>query len=179
VIACSTQVDGFEEDIRAFIGEPDVNACESDAACSDGDPCNGVELCREEGCAPGAPPSCRDDDPCTLDLCEAGVGCVHPPVEDGTPCPDGDACNGAETCQAGTCKSGTPLVCDDGDACTQDACQADRGCIHNPIACGAKTEPVSGPIIGSGCATMPGPGVAWPLLAGILLFRPRRARAAS
>jgi hypothetical protein len=37
----------------------------------------------------------------------------------GTPCPDGDLCNGDETCgAAGQCVHGTPLVCNNGNPCT-------------------------------------------------------------
>ncbi|OWY63863.1 hypothetical protein B7486_50555, partial [cyanobacterium TDX16] len=45
-------------------------------------------------------------------------------------CDDGDACNGAETCVAGTCQPGTPLVCDDGNACTDDTCDPMLGCQY-------------------------------------------------
>src|SRR5205814_7264993 len=43
-------------------------------------------------------------------------------------------CNGAESCQSGTCTAGTPLNCNDGNACTTDACNAINGCTHTPIA---------------------------------------------
>ncbi len=52
---------------------------------------------------------CDDDNPCTLELCEAGI-CTFPPVPEGTPCPDGVFCNGAETCQGGQCIDG-PAPC--------------------------------------------------------------------
>ncbi len=39
-------------------------------------------------------------------------------------CDDGDVCNGAETCQAGACNSGTPLVCAPGQTCDSSA-----GCV--------------------------------------------------
>ena len=37
-------------------------------------------------------------------------------------CDDGRACNGSERCSVGACVSGTPMHCDDGVACTIDAC---------------------------------------------------------
>jgi len=37
-------------------------------------------------------------------------------------CDDGLYCNGAETCNAGTCIAGTAPNCDDGVGCTDDAC---------------------------------------------------------
>lgn len=48
----------------------------------------------------------------------------------GTSCSDGDACNGAETCnEMGACVAGAELDCDDGDPCTVDACDAESGCM--------------------------------------------------
>jgi hypothetical protein len=45
---------------------------------------------------------------------------------DGTPCPDGVFCNGAETCQSGTCSAGTdpcPVICDEAnDQCLFSGC---------------------------------------------------------
>ncbi len=37
-------------------------------------------------------------------------------------CDDGAFCNGAETCNAGSCESGTAVDCDDGVSCTNDSC---------------------------------------------------------
>ncbi|HKA31302.1 MAG TPA: hypothetical protein VKH82_18115 [Candidatus Binatia bacterium] len=33
----------------------------------------------------------------------------------------------------GTCVPGTAYACDDGDACTADACDGTGGCLHTPI----------------------------------------------
>jgi subtilisin family serine protease len=98
----------------------DADACTTDrcdhgrcahAQCDDGNACNGVETCDPQGggCVPGAE------------------------VPDGTPCPDATLCNGDETCVGGVCTSGPPLVCDDGDACTTNACAADTGCQFSPL----------------------------------------------
>lgn len=47
----------------------------------------------------------------------------------GSPCPDGNLCNGNETCDgAGACVPGTPLDCDDNDVCSQDSCSPTLGC---------------------------------------------------
>src|SRR5207244_3886198 len=47
-------------------------------------------------------------------------------------CDDHNVCNGIETCAAGTavCGRGTPLDCDDHDACTDDVCNPKSGCGH-------------------------------------------------
>src|SRR6185369_1066406 len=52
----------------------------------------------------------------------------------GTPmvCDDGIACNGVETCDTvtGACVPGTPPNRDDGNPCTDDACDNDFGCLY-------------------------------------------------
>jgi hypothetical protein len=56
----------------------------------------------------------------------------------GTPLTDGAACHTAcvdGACMAGACKGTTTQSCDDGDACTVDACNDSTGCIHVPLAC--------------------------------------------
>ncbi|MEI9939363.1 MAG: putative metal-binding motif-containing protein [Pseudomonadota bacterium] len=48
-------------------------------------------------------------------------------------CDTGDACAGAE-CREGSCVPLPPVVCDDNDACTQDACDAQSGkCSFTPV----------------------------------------------
>ena len=112
--------------------------CEQDAAgadCSDDDPCNGAEQCTGAGrCASGPPPTCNDENPCTVDSCAAGVGCTHTPQASAS-CSDGDACNGVERCDAaGVCQAGEPLACDDDNPCTVDLCQAQSGCVFTPAS---------------------------------------------
>lgn len=53
-----------------------------------------------------------------------------------TPCVDSTVCNGAETCSAGICVAGTPLVVDDNKVCTIDACNPSSGVSHTPRAAG-------------------------------------------
>ena len=45
-------------------------------------------------------------------------------------CDDGDPCNGEERCDAGECKPGEALSCDDGVSCTVDSCETGFGCLH-------------------------------------------------
>jgi subtilisin family serine protease len=73
---------------------------------------------------------CNDGTACTLDRCQ-GWTCVHEAVV----CDDGNVCNGIETCDAVSgCRYGVPPVCDDGDRCTRDTCEAARGCVAVPLA---------------------------------------------
>src|SRR5215475_2897491 len=48
---------------------PATPGCTSNAACSDGNFCNGTELCVAGACAAGTPPSCDDGVACTADSC--------------------------------------------------------------------------------------------------------------
>ena len=93
-----------------------------------------------------APPECAvdvdcdDKNPCTADACTGGV-CLHPPAPAGASCADQDLCNGNESCDgAGVCQPGTPVVIDDGDPCTTDACDAQTGQVtHAKLAACAPT----------------------------------------
>lgn len=104
-------------------------------SCSDGNPCNGLELCNSDRfCVAGTPPVVSDGNPCTADSCDPLLGVVHTPVPVGTSCSDGNVCNGVEVCAAGgVCVAGAPLVEDDGDPCTADACDPITGVSHTFI----------------------------------------------
>ncbi len=81
----------------------------------------------------GAYLSCDDLNSCTTDTCVSGTGCGHVTLLDGAPCNDGDACTSGDACIAGSCAKGVlPVSCDDGKACTTDACLPDKGCVHTP-----------------------------------------------
>jgi hypothetical protein len=97
--------------------------------CDDATVCNGAETCTAGVCGAGAPLACDDGNPCTSDSCDPIGGCQHAALPDGSSCDDATVCNGAETCSAGVCIPGTPLVCDDGNPCTDDACDSATGCF--------------------------------------------------
>jgi hypothetical protein len=84
--------------------------------------------------------SCDDNNPCTTDVCGTNGTCTNTRIAGCTACTsnahcdDGNACNGAETCQAGLCTAGTTLTCDDGDACTTDTCNPSSGCVNTRSA---------------------------------------------
>jgi len=81
--------------------------------------------------------------------CAACARCVHPGAPDvcdgqdndcngqadeepsaSASCQNGSVCDGQEYCSAGSCRSGTPLDCDDGNVCTDDSCDPAQGCVH-------------------------------------------------
>ncbi len=75
------------------------------ASCSDGDLCNGEEVCLLGECVAGTPLDCVDDDPCTDDVCSPTLGCLNDPWPDGYPCGDCMACEQG-VCQAADCDAG-------------------------------------------------------------------------
>jgi cysteine-rich repeat protein len=98
--------------------------------CDVAEVCDGVsDDCPADQVDPGL---CADGNPCTLESCVA-LECQIDPIASDTPCPDGDVCNGDETCQLGVCTSGMSLTCDDGEVCTADSCDPLGGCTNEPI----------------------------------------------
>lgn len=117
----------------------------NDAVCSNGNLCDGLEVCDPErplhdslGCVLGEAPACDDGFSCTTDSCDPSTGCVFTPVH--ANCDDQNACNGLELCLPALlghdergCLAGTPLVCDDSRSCTTDSCDPSLGCTNTPV----------------------------------------------
>lgn len=140
-------MDGCDESVRSCVFEG------NDATCSDGDACNGAEVCdpRVGGCRAASPLYCNDEDSCTLDSCDTAVGCVFEPRDlDG----DGyrDARCGGEDCDddprtGRTINPGAEEVCENG---RDDDCDGARDFYD------AECNPTN-----DDCATarvLPGPG---------------------
>ena len=129
--------------------------CKYEPVCSDGDKCT-IDSCNNGQCL--FLPLCDDGDPCTIDLCNADDDDDDGDDDDGDDddgddddgdgddgdgddgvcshvslCDDGDACTSDACDSTGACFY-TPLNCDDGDACTADTC--DSGiCLHERFCC--------------------------------------------
>ena len=107
-----------------------------DAACDDGSACSDGDWCVDGACQPGLPVDCQDDaNPCTAELCDRATGCAHVPL-DAIPCEDGDHCTLGDTCVHGACEGQATLTCDDGEACTSDACVPALGCVFAAVGDG-------------------------------------------
>lgn len=108
--------------------------------CDDNDPCTTDTCDPVQGCA-NETIMCDDGVSCTQDSCDPGTGqCIHVPND--TMCGDADACNGVETCDTAMgCLGGTPVVCNDGNACTQNVCNSGSGqCSHPAIVACASND---------------------------------------
>ena len=101
----------------------------NDAKCDDSNLCTLNDSCVEGSCVGSGGLDCDDDNPCTNDGCEPGLGCVH--TFNTAPCDDGDVCTPLDTCDGGECKGSGELSCDDLNVCTDDSCDSESGCVHS------------------------------------------------
>src|SRR5262249_34871179 len=71
----------------------------------------------------------------TAGTCARATGqCSNPTKPDDTPCYDGNACTRTDTCQAGACRGGNPVVCTASDLChTAGVCNPATGICSNPV----------------------------------------------
>ncbi|MBM4353519.1 MAG: hypothetical protein FJ109_06930 [Deltaproteobacteria bacterium] len=116
-------------------------------ACSDNDTCTDMDKCQNGQCA-GTLKKCDDGNPCTVDTCQPGAGCVSE-TSDGIPCSDGDECTTGDLCVDGVCTGGE-FVCGN---CGDQVCDGQETCESCPADCG--DCPVS-----DCCAPHEGPGCA-------------------
>jgi hypothetical protein len=155
---CNETTDSCESTPFVPCGD-DGNTCTDDVCNGTGTcthpPLPGGTVCRPaatgcdvaETCAGGGAPcpangfmpngtSCGDV--CTTNgTCQTGV-CTG-----GTPlvCDDNNACNGVETCTPFVgCQPGTPLDCVDGNSCTADQCNPSGGCSNPDLADGSTCD---------------------------------------
>ncbi|GJM23779.1 MAG: hypothetical protein DHS20C16_01940 [Phycisphaerae bacterium] len=111
----------------------------NDANCDNSLYCDGVETCDALlDCQAGTSVDCDDGVSCTDDSCNEGTETCDNVTNDSN-CDNDLFCDGAETCDALLdCQAGTPVNCDDGVGCTDDACnEGADSCDHvtNDINC--------------------------------------------
>ncbi len=68
----------------------EIVECLGDPACDDEDPCTGQEKCLANQCVAGIPLACSDGEFCNgIEVCDSDLGCISP----GNPCPDPGTCD--------------------------------------------------------------------------------------
>ncbi len=103
-------------------------------SCKDANTCDGDETCKGGKCTPPATFNCPSDgDACHAPSCDLQMQCSQK-LLDGSGCPDGNKCNGDETCKIGVCQAGVTPSCNDNNPCTIDDCDPATGCTHKPTA---------------------------------------------
>jgi hypothetical protein len=111
-----------------------VTGCRSVAkigSCDDGKVCTQGESCVGGVCAGGTPVLCDDGNQCTIDSCDAVVGCVSVVLGSGSACKPADPCQQAGVCDKANCVGGQAKDCSDGNPCTTDTCEPATGdCSH-------------------------------------------------
>ena len=107
----------------------------NDVTCNDGNFCTIGDHCSGGWCVSGLWLACKDDDPCTDDECDPGVGCTH--NNNVAFCNDGDLCTVLDICKEGDCVGGQQLQCNDDNPCTDNGCDPALGCtiVHNQDIC--------------------------------------------
>lgn len=97
-----------------------------------GNPCTGEGKCEGGECVDGDPVVCTPSDLCHgAGVCDPTTGvCSNPPLD----CDDGNACT-ADSCELdkGCVNKPIPSSCDDGNPCTADTCNPSGGCTHTGI----------------------------------------------
>jgi len=98
--------------------------CNNNGICEVGEDCNNCSndcIGRQTGrpqnrycCGDATCEVNENSDNCAVDC---AVACTFD-----SDCDDGSFCNGAETCDSGSCQPGTPVDCDDVVGCTDDSC---------------------------------------------------------
>ncbi|MFT7620914.1 MAG: hypothetical protein ACI9WU_000074, partial [Myxococcota bacterium] len=98
----------------------------------DGTVCTQKDVCTAGQCTGNNPIVCNDNNPCTTDVCDPAVGCLNNFSNDA--CDDGNKCTDGDVCVQGSCQSGPPKVCNDGNECMQVLnCSPLSGCAYAPL----------------------------------------------
>ena len=114
-----------------------IKSNDDGAPCDDDNPCTVGELCQNGGCLAGLPKACTSTDACQTVKCDQSDGkCKFTAKQDGLPCNDATVCSSADACSGGICL-GEVINCDDGNPCTNDACDDKKGCnsVASTVPC--------------------------------------------
>ena len=137
VVKCDTSLSNACQTMACDpkLGQCDLSYKVAGVACdADGDVCSIKDACDGKGkCGKGLQANCDDKNPCTVESCDAKLGCVH--SANANACnADDNACTVNDTCKDKVCVPGAAKGCDDKEPCTADACDKVSGqCSHKAI----------------------------------------------
>ena len=110
--------------------------------CDDNSACTRTDTCQAGTCTGTNPVTCTAQDQChDVGTCNPSTGtCSNPAKPNGATCDDNSACTRTDTCEAGTCTGGNPVVCTPTDQC-HDAgtCDPASGICSNPASADGRT----------------------------------------
>ncbi|MBO6934523.1 MAG: hypothetical protein JJ863_06100 [Deltaproteobacteria bacterium] len=131
-LSCAADID-CPSTVECSVGVCVDGACLQqldDESCGPGFVCDLLEGCTLPAGADGGPPCEPSESSCTNgmdDDCDGNVDCADSECAD-MACDDESVCTEGDTCSGAVCV-GTPIVCDDGNVCTDDSCDPFLGCV--------------------------------------------------
>ncbi len=129
VVVCDTSKDGACKVTACVVSSGDCKTtpkADGTPCDADGSVCTKADGCAAGTCTPGTADPCDDKNPCTTDSCNPKTGCDQTQNQ-GQCDADGSACTVDDACKLGSCVAGSAKVCDDGNPCTKDSCDAASG----------------------------------------------------
>ncbi len=122
----------------ACVSGKKVCGCKTDGDCQTGTPnlCQEPATCVAGSCVDGKDKSCptEGETECLGNVCDPTTGaCALVPKNEAKICDDGDPCSAQSSCKEGACLLLVATNCDDGNVCTNDACdpKVSGGCTHS------------------------------------------------
>jgi hypothetical protein len=140
--AHDTICDGIDDNCNGRVDEEYAPVCTGGGVtvCANGSVstvgCDDANACTTDGCSNGVcthSTACDDGNACTADSCDPVLGCGHV-SNTGASCNDGSACTTGDACTSSGACQGAAIAVDDGNVCTDDACDASTGVRHTIVA---------------------------------------------
>ncbi len=128
--ACDDDVACTADSCGALTGCQHLDS-QDGTTCDDGKVCTIADTCVGGACS--GITKCDDGQPCTDDVCDKIVGCLH--ADNEAVCDDGNVCTAGDKCAGGACAGGVQNTCDDGEPCTDDFCAGDCKHFNNSDDC--------------------------------------------
>ncbi len=153
-LACD---DGNECTTDSCLPDTGCQFSPNDDPCDDGIPCTVNDHCDGGSCVAGGLLDCDDENLCTDDLCDFGLGCVH--LDNQIECDDDNACTTVDQCVQGACVGTLPPDCNDNNICTDDSCNEESGCEneHNTAPCDDDDQCTLDDVCANGACAGPNP----------------------